>query len=493
MKKVSSLLLLLFSLISFLDSAQAQTTTTVDEKVILGSFNGYGCIFHDYDNEDNLWFSLRTDTSLNLYHVDNSLNVTQTIVNKFAHPFCFKLNDKLYGTAGCVRMIQDLGYLISDSIYFYTNDNNGNNINCRIIFSYNEDTTKYYNINSCFVTKDKNIGILLNIIDKNSRAINPKLIIIDTLGERIVSKDFRTINSNIYSNIKIYETDSIFVINKTNCNIINLISNSAYNINKNTLDIIDSVSYDSVFYIDNLKKINDTTIITISQNGKRLFSDPPRYFINIVNDKKREITSQIKIEHGGEDIVEGYLPDYQECVDFINQDSIYFCTFVSHNTGIYDNNYSGFIQIVNFGIDGDLNFDYRFRYDTVLPKQTNGVKATADGGLLIAVQITTNDCWIMKFMPNGVVSLANVETGEKESIKVYPNPARDYVNVDIECTNFKASDIELLDMQGRIVKKAKLKAKQGNRIDVSSLSAGAYSYNVSLNGKTISGKVIVGK
>ena len=67
------------------------------------------------------------------------------------------------------------------------------------------------------------------------------------------------------------------------------------------------------------------------------------------------------------------------------------------------------------------------------------------------------------------------------------------VYVDIEATNFEVGEIELFDMQGKLVKKAKLSAKQGNRVDVSNLNAGAYTYNVSLNGKTISGKVIVGK
>ncbi len=65
--------------------------------------------------------------------------------------------------------------------------------------------------------------------------------------------------------------------------------------------------------------------------------------------------------------------------------------------------------------------------------------------------------------------------------------------MDIEATNFKKSEIELFDMQGKKVKKAKLNAKQGNRIDVSNLNSGAYTYNVMLNGKTISGKVIIGK
>ncbi|MFA6705423.1 MAG: T9SS type A sorting domain-containing protein, partial [Bacteroidales bacterium] len=71
--------------------------------------------------------------------------------------------------------------------------------------------------------------------------------------------------------------------------------------------------------------------------------------------------------------------------------------------------------------------------------------------------------------------------------------AKDFINVDIEATNFKQSEIELFDIQGKLVKKAKLNSKKANRIDVSNLNSGAYTYNVMLNGKTISGKVIVGK
>ena len=48
-------------------------------------------------------------------------------------------------------------------------------------------------------------------------------------------------------------------------------------------------------------------------------------------------------------------------------------------------------------------------------------------------------------------------------------------------------------MQGKLVKKSKLNSKKENRINVSNLNSGAYNYNVSLNGKTISGKIIIGK
>ena len=109
------------------------------------------------------------------------------------------------------------------------------------------------------------------------------------------------------------------------------------------------------------------------------------------------------------------------------------------------------------------------------------------------IQLITSDCWILKFSPNGLVGLTNIETGEKESVKVYPNPASDFILVDVECLNFKSSNIELFDMQGKLVKASRLNSQKGNIVDVSSLSSGAYTYNVTLNGKTLSGKIIIGK
>ena len=87
---------------------------------------------------------------------------------------------------------------------------------------------------------------------------------------------------------------------------------------------------------------------------------------------------------------------------------------------------------------------------------------------------TTSNAWLLKYSPygNGYTSINDIEFNNKSSVNVYPNPAKDFINIDIESTNFKQSDIELFDMQGKLVKKAKLKSKQGNRIDVS--NSGAY-------------------
>jgi hypothetical protein len=181
-------------------------------------------------------------------------------------------------------------------------------------------------------------------------------------------------------------------------------------------------------------------------------------------------------------------------IDYKTIDSIYACYLVRNEFYSYCA-----IEICNFNIYGDTNFVYRINLKTGGYKAVRGIKATQDGGLLVVASSLDNgfsgfkDVWLIKFHPKGLINLTNIETGEKETINVYPNPAKDFVCVDIEATNFEKGEIELFDMQGKLVKKAKLNAKQGNRIDVSNLNSGAYTYNVMLNGKTISGKVIVGK
>ncbi|MFA6824420.1 MAG: T9SS type A sorting domain-containing protein, partial [Bacteroidales bacterium] len=83
------------------------------------------------------------------------------------------------------------------------------------------------------------------------------------------------------------------------------------------------------------------------------------------------------------------------------------------------------------------------------------------------------------------------ETKEKVNINVYPNPAKDYISVDFDSKNFNQAEIELYDMQGKLVKKAKLKTQKGNRLDISSLKAGTYTYNIILNGNAFGGMMIV--
>ncbi|MFA6807161.1 MAG: hypothetical protein WCR29_07060, partial [Bacteroidales bacterium] len=94
-------LLLLFLVLNICLVAQSQTTTTYDNKAILQSYQRnqfiWPFVFEDYDNRNNLCFSLTTDTAVNIYCVDNNLNVLNVFPAEMSKFFFFKLNNKLYG------------------------------------------------------------------------------------------------------------------------------------------------------------------------------------------------------------------------------------------------------------------------------------------------------------------------------------------------------------------------------------------------------------
>ena len=473
--------------------------TNVNNNVKLNEFYNnnkylYSLLFDDLDNKENDWFSLITDTSFNLYLIDNDLNVKKTLINNREHFLYFKLNNKLYGTQNYHALHNSYG-LVLDSMYLYVNDTNSNNLVSKIIFNKEENDIKLHKVESCFLTHDYNIAILSSSLDtSNNNAVYYDLMIIDTLGNKKKTKSLLQIPTDKNSKIRIYETDFVFRITHSKDILGKLKNTTEYYLDKNSLHVIDSAEYDTTFFITNHRQINDSIYVTISSNGSISPNELPRYFVNIVNYKTMKLQNLIKVEHGGVFVAGGnVLPLYQKVVDFINPDSIYYCCIIRKADGIADEDLSGYFQIINFDLDGNLNLDYRFDYDTLLPKYITGVKATEDGGVLMSVQFQYSLSWIVKFMPNGFVGLTNIETNEKASIKVYPNPARDFINVDIEADRFSSSEIELFDNQGIMVQKSKLNAQIGNRIDVSTLNPGAYTYRVVINGKGISGKVIIGE
>jgi aminopeptidase YwaD len=75
-----------------------------------------------------------------------------------------------------------------------------------------------------------------------------------------------------------------------------------------------------------------------------------------------------------------------------------------------------------------------------------------------------------------------------ESIKIYPNPAKDFLNIELpkEVKNF---NIEITDMNGRLI----LNKENETKINVSSLVNGAYLCTIKANDKIAVRKVIIGK
>ncbi len=445
----------------------------------------------DYDNYDNdkALFRVLTSGISSIYYVDKNLNLTNLVnIPNNMHPF-LKLNNKIYG-------------------YSYNSDTNTNtydfnmsvlDISTNNISSYliNKGIKNPYGNEFQKVIMLKNKELLFAFYTPSASSLNLyldtiKLIKVDTNGNILVTKKF---------NDSIMKIDIGYIDNQILYSMYKLTSyenkKEIYFLNEETLEKEDSINTYNTF---DLTAINDSIFTFFGDRGYLFYRNcaVPTNDFYIGNKNTKLIYSIISITNYAYDNVFmewSSLMDESPVwnkIDFVNQDSIY-SMFYLRKFNNQEDYYVG-LGIINYKLSGDTNFVYKLLVNdsAITSILVYEIKATNDGGLLLNLKYNSKPC-LAKFMPNGLVSILDIETKEKETINVYPNPAKDYINIDIEATNFNKGEIELFDMQGKLVKKDRLKGKQGNRIDVSNLNAGAYTYNVSLNGKTISGKVIIGK
>ncbi len=465
--------------------SQIFDTTYKDEKIKLKG------ILPDINSSKSFMNLVRNHTENSIYvgalkrnyyymmQINKDLQLLDTLfVNSVQdYPFFFgpynnKINDVFYGIR--VGYNFDSG---NDSAYMILYDlNDGVKIK-RIP----DSTVEGLNYSLRF-TKENEFALLslppLSEADINQNLDRFRISIVDTLGNVVNSKvHYRPLKSYVYS---FEEHGDKFLFSKylnTSLDLANI-----YYIDKNSLEIIDSIP-NRMF--PNMKSINDSIVIGLTGSQD--------LYLFITNTNTKTIDT---ITYNVGEIYESIWPMTAK-FDYLRTDSIYLCYEVSSYDG------SGFIEILNFGLGGEINFKYRFdNFMYQAPKQITGVKATDDGGVIFTVYLHnyydrgvnySSQSWLVKFMPNGLSELTNIETNEKASIKVYPNPSKDFINVDIEADRFSSSEIELFDIQGRLVKKSKLNAQIGNRIDVSTLNPGTYTYRVVINGKGISGKLIIGE
>ena len=467
------------------------------------------------NDDDTIWISYLEDlnyANCKIISMDKDLNITSNVtINhppSIANMVRHKINDKFYGIY--------YTNLNKDTLQFRCFDRNGDILVDKSIWIRNNEDTLW--INRGFIYKKLNNNNFLfassTCYPSNPRQYGSdavKFILLDTMANIINAKTY-PLTTQVNA-MNMCEVGNNIIVEKWIFN--NPVPTGEFStfgisiLNKQTLEIEDSILRPPFYEISTngeeidwcfdhyrLGGINDSIFV-----GLIIFADKPN--LHIINKNTKEIIYKTTY------FLEGQDRNWPQSIDstyaypgddvnndygkysFINSDSIYTFYFARNDRiGTY-------LELLNFGVSGNVNFTYRFTFGGVYP-QIRGIKATHDGGVVVSVigrsaSTQKRSSWLIKFNPNGLIGLTDVETGDKESIKVYPNPAKDYIYVDIEASNFKQSDIELFDMQGKLVKKAKLKSKLGNRVDVSNLNAGAYTYNVSVNGKTISGKVIVGK
>lgn len=496
MKKTSLLFILLAIAISFSANAQVFNEVFRNEHFMVKKYQDnsqwWGDIQFIKNFDEGHSYIKITDSISIIAEMENNLDVISSTNTLYDNVVLFKSDNKFYGYS--------IGYL-EDSIrhFYYENniefrclDSLGNILYSNIIWNKNDDTLVWNDIKIIIFNNKECVFALSSIYDIDTI----KLIRVDSLGNVLQTKkhileSYRYSLSNIGNQILLSTTKN-HAVNPNEDNFI-------YYINNQTLEIEDTIIG---YYAYNIKKVNDSIFTFSGNNGITIYYIPDMdlytldylYFMN--KNTKRAYTiipfSNILVDSLRIDYPEPY--NGTKNIDFINPDSIYSVFNYYPNFEMME--YVNGLGIINYNISGDTNFVYRMKFDpSYFGNQfflIQGIKATTDGGLIVAL-FFYHKAFLAKFMPNGLASILDIETKEKETIKVYPNPAKEILYIDIDCKNFTKSEIELFDMQGKLVKKSKLNSKKENRINVSNLNSGAYNYNVSLNGKTISGKIIIGK
>lgn len=84
-----------------------------------------------------------------------------------------------------------------------------------------------------------------------------------------------------------------------------------------------------------------------------------------------------------------------------------------------------------------------------------------------------------------IIALAVQDTSENgKNIQLYPNPVRDFLNVDFGDKNFQDSRYVLFDSQGKLIKKGNL-VQQKTELDMAILPASVYIIQIFQKDKNI--------
>jgi hypothetical protein len=89
-----------------------------------------------------------------------------------------------------------------------------------------------------------------------------------------------------------------------------------------------------------------------------------------------------------------------------------------------------------------------------------------------------------------VLNSIGIQENEVDGLKIYPNPAKDFITVEIDDYNSQVQ-VEVLNLLGQVVLTQSIDSELSNRINTSNLDAAVYLVKVSSNGKTSTRKVTI--
>lgn len=240
----------------------------------------------------------------------------------------------------------------------------------------------------------------------------------------------------------------------------------------------------SNFKVSNAKATDGVNSLYIQNDDSEEWTNA---FTTIPSYSKTEVTADIYFDEvGSSDYALGlYTEDGDGVADF-------WMTYQSDYFVVYDPAEETYVET-----DLIWNANTWYNFKIVVDKANNKLDYYVNGNVIHSTTLVATDFSILDvslenygsdfYVDNIQVkdaSLAVSETAKKDIFTVYPNPAVDVVNFDVQG---KVSSVEVYDAAGKLVKSVKDGAKS---VNVSTLAKGNYVVKVNADNKTYTKKVI---
>ncbi|WP_332026389.1 T9SS type A sorting domain-containing protein, partial [Kaistella sp.] len=76
-----------------------------------------------------------------------------------------------------------------------------------------------------------------------------------------------------------------------------------------------------------------------------------------------------------------------------------------------------------------------------------------------------------------------------ESLRIFPNPASNFINIEILNSNFRDYSFIITDLSGKVL----IKTQNNKKIDISKLSPGIYFGTMNVEDRKLTKKIIISK
>ncbi|MDX1277200.1 T9SS type A sorting domain-containing protein [Oceanihabitans sediminis] len=97
--------------------------------------------------------------------------------------------------------------------------------------------------------------------------------------------------------------------------------------------------------------------------------------------------------------------------------------------------------------------------------------------------------WILEY-PQESLSVTENEVTTENTVKVYPNPVTDVVNIKLSGQNTTLATLQLHDILGRMLVNKKIENESSASLNISSYPTGVYLLTMDVNGKKVTKKII---